>query len=243
MDREDILTLIREDNEIKNAILDIFNQRNSAITSKQDEEMEMLKAFIEKWKKCFSDEQIQRDTLNLQLEEQHQALKQENLELQKKIEQLQNTNTQDVDILKFYKDEFEDEVKAYELFNSLSEGTKSSLSGIFKDMTLQGFLSCGIQDKNISSFWEYIKTELIEDKNKDTQNLVKIYDFLFQRYTKAFPMYEEQKIAKEEQFDPLLHINHSSSSSPNGTIQEVLLKGYVNNKTSKIIKQSVVKIG
>ncbi len=243
MDREDILTLIREDNEIKNAILDIFNQRNSAITSKQDEEMEMLKAFIEKWKKCFSDEQIQRDTLNLQLEEQHQALKQENLELQKKIEQLQNTNTQDVDILKFYKDEFEDEVKAYELFNSLSEGTKSSLSGIFKDMTLQGFLSCGIQDKNISSFWEYIKTELQEDKNKDTQNLVKIYDFLFQRYTKAFPMYEEQKIAKEEQFDPLLHINHSSSSSPNGTIQEVLLKGYVNNKTSKIIKQSVVKIG
>jgi len=243
MNKEDILTLIREDNEIKNAILDIFNQRNLAIASKQDEEMEMLKAFIEKWKKCFSDEQVQSDIPSLKIEKEHKTLKQENLELQNKIKQLQNTNTQAVENLKFYKDEFEDAVKAYELFNSLSESTKNSLSGIFKDMTLQGFLSCGIQDKNISSFWEYIKTELQEEKNKDIPNLVKIYDFLFQKYTKAFPMYKKQKIGEMEQFDPLLHINHSSSTSPSGTIQEVLLAGYVNSKTSKIMKKSVVKIG
>ena len=298
MNKEKLLKLINEDDDIKDAIINILNQENPIpITQEENpinyeellkecsqkykkdvQEIKMLKALVEKWKKCFNDEEIKTDTLSKELSRQKESLNQDIVQLRKvkeeltssneklksKKDELISTNTElkdDVKELKsdnkdiqssntklnktidFYKDNFEDELKAYELFTSLSSDTKDSISGIFKDATLEGFLSCGVQDKNISSFWEYIKTELQEDKNSDITSLIQIYDFLFQKYRRAFPMYEVQKVVNGDEFEALSHINHSSSNTVSGTVTKVLLKGYVNTKTSKVMKQSVVKVG
>lgn len=279
MNKEKLLKLINEDNEIRDAIRNILHEEKPISSVEKDkEEIEMLKALVEKYKKCFSDEEVKTDTLTKELSKQKKSLTQDiaqlkqvkeeltdsNKELQSKqnkltsmnstlqnnVQQLQSdnksietSNTKLTKTIEFYRENFEDELKAYELFTSLTPNTRDSLTGIFKDSSLQGFLSCGVQDKNISSFWEYIKTELQEDKNSDRGKLVQIYDFLFQRYIRAFPMYELQKVHKGDEFEALAHINHSSSSAVSGTITEVLLQGYINTKTSKVIKQSVVKVG
>ena len=280
MNKAKLLTLINEDDDIRDAISNIFHQEKPTIddVTKEQEEIEMLKGLVEKWKKYFSDEKVKTENLTQELSQQKRSLHQDISKLQKEKDTLLTTNEQlqakrnqltslnnDLEnsvqklhsdnktiqssntklnkTIEFYRENFEDELKAYELFSSLSSDTKSSLRGIFKDASLKGFVSCGVQDKNISSFWEYIKTELQEAKNPDRENLIKIYDFLFGQYTRAFPMYELQKVATGDTFEPLAHINHSSSKAVSGTITKVLLKGYINTKTSKIIKQSVVKVG
>jgi len=258
MNKEKLLRLINEDDDIRDSIRNILNQDKPLSSLKKDEEeIEMLKALVEKWKKCFREEKVKTDTLTTDLVRVKESLNQDILKLQKVKEDLENNvqklhsdnktiqslNTKLNKTIDFYRDNFEDELKAYELFSSLSSDTKDSISGIFKDSTLKGFLSCGVQDKNISSFWEYIKTELQEDKNSDIQSLIQIYDFLFQKYRRAFPMYELQKVASGDEFDALSHIKHSSSKGVSGTITKVLLKGYVNTKTLKVIKQSVVRVG
>jgi len=279
MNKEKLLTLINEDDEIRDAIRNILSEEKPISSVEKDkEEIEVLKTLVEKYKKYFSDEEVKTDTLTKELSKQKKSLTQDiaqlkkvkeeltdsNKELQSKQDKLtsinndlqnsvqklqsdnktiQNSNTKLNTTIEFYRDNFEDELKAYELFASLSADTKESLNGIFKDASLKGFLSCGVQDKNISSFWEYIKTELQEEKNSDTESLIQIYDFLFQKYIRAFPMYELQKVHKGDEFEALSHINHSSSNAVSGTITKVLLKGYINTKTSKVIKQSVVKVG
>ena len=268
MNKRRLLALINEDDEIRDAIRNIVNEENPISSVEKDkEEIEMLKALVEKYKKYFKDEEIKTDNLSTDvaklqeakdelanINEELKAKKNEltsiNNDLQNSVQKLQsdkksiqNSNTKLHKTIEFYRDNFEDELKAYELFTSLSSDTKESLNGIFKDASLKGFLSCGVQDKNISSFWEYIKTELQEEKNSDIGNLIQIYDFLFQKYMRAFPMYELQKVHKGDEFEALSHINHSSSKVPSGTITEVLLKGYVNSKTSKVMKQSVVRVG
>ena len=56
-------------------------------------------------------------------------------------------------------------------------------------------------------------------------------------------MYEIQKVVNGDEFEALSHINHSSSNAVSGTITNVFFKGYINIKTSKVMKQSVVKVG
>ncbi len=271
MNKAKLLKLIDEDDEIKDAIKNIFSQNNSTQERDNDKEIEMLKGLVTKWKKCFKDEEIKSDTLTQELEQQKSdlthdidTLEQEKVNLTNENKQLQSTkkeleesvlklqsdnkniestNTKLHNTVEFYRKNFEEELRIYELFSSLSTKTKESLNGIFKDSSLEGFLSCGVQDKNISSFWEYIKVELQEDKNSDIEKLVQIYNFLFQRYIKAFPIYALQEVNAGDEFEALSHVNHSSSSAVSGTITKVLLRGYVNTKTSKVIKQSVVKVG
>lgn len=268
MNKEKLLTLINEDEDIRDAILNILNEDKPIIKiEKEKEEIEMLKAVIKRLKTYFSNEEAKTEslnqdvsklqkvkdeleTLNKELKSKKDKLTSINNDLQNNVEKLhsdnktiQNSNTKLNKTIEFYRDNFEEELTAYELFSSLSTDTKVSLSGIFKDSTLKGFLSCGVQDKNISSFWEYIKTELQEDKNSDIKNLIQIYDFLFQKYMRAFPMYEVQKTLTGDEFEALSHINHSSSKAVSGTITKVLLKGYINTKTSKIMKKSVVRVG
>ena len=274
MNRDKLLKLLNEDDEIREAIFNISNQNSSVKDNTKDEfnkEIEMLKTLVAKWKRCFEDEKEQTKTLTKELSQQQEELnadidrlKKEKNELINSNEQLQSTkdklensvqqlqsdnkniktsNTNLTKTIEFYEENFKDELKAYELFTSLNTQTKESLYGIFKDSSLQGFLSCGVQDKNISSFWEYIKTELQEDNNSDIKKLVEIYDFLFQEYKRAFPIYETQKVKKGDTFDTEKHINHSSSSAVSGRVTEVLLKGFINTKTSKIIKKSVVRVG
>lgn len=271
-----LLELLAEDKDIQQAIQIILNQ-NENIKSNQtneaiekikelqeiikakNEEIEVLKALVEKWKKCFNDEQEKTKNLSSSLEnskkeieeldvyknkilQEINSLKEEKKQHELALQEEKSKNTDLNKRVEFYKDSFEDELRVYEYYKTLSDTTKSSLKAIFKDETLQGFLSCGVQEKNISNLWEYIKNEIIEDNNRDIDKLISIFNFFFSRYILAFPIYEKQKVSIGDNFDPQLHIRSSKSSYASGTIKEIILFGWINNKTNKVIKQSVVVI-
>ena len=280
MKRDKLLELLQNDTEIRATIQNIINNpQNNAdekTTEKENndkEEIEMLKALVEKWKKLFGQEEIktqklkedltsksedlshksqelsnltsQKNSLEKEIQtltQQQNRLQNENKEIQANNKALQNSKNSLHDKVEFYKANFADELKAYERYGSLSAETRESLKGIFKDNSLSGFVTCGVQEKNIHSLWEYLKSEIIEQKNRDVDTLVEIFDYLFARYLMAYPQYKKQEVHVGENFNTDIHIRDSSSSSVSGAISKIMLYGWVNTKTEKIVKKSLVRI-
>jgi DNA repair exonuclease SbcCD ATPase subunit len=272
--KKKLLKLLLEDDEVKQAIRNVFNENNKieneekTIDSNRDKEIEELKKEIEmlngfrekyeKFKKCFSDEKKKNTQLSENLSSKDEEL-QQLLEVKSKLnEEIEESKRKKEVILKGvkelevklndskeetkkYKEPFKEQLKVYDLYHRLSQTTKSSLKGIFKDDSLIGFFACGVQEKNIDSFWEYTKNEIIEEKNSDVKNLIVIFNFLFERYLMAYPMYVVQEIQIGEEFKTEKHIK-DSQSSVSGAISKVLLRGWVNSKNSKIVKKSVVRV-
>ena len=192
MNKKELLELL-EDKEIQEAILTIKKSKKKKennledILKEKDEEIEMLKKAKEALKKLLCDEEVKTEKLTnnitvkdnelKELEEAKSRLKNEI----KEMESEQNKLSKKVD---FYRNNFEKELTAYALYEGLSSSTKESLKGIFKDDSLKGFLACGLQEKNISSFWDYIKDELREEKNADIKNLKTIFYFFFEGYNR-----------------------------------------------------------
>lgn len=142
--------------------------------------------------------------------------------------------------LQWYRDNFSEDIKVDAIYKDLSEATKSSLSGIFKSTTPSGLIACGIQDKNIGNLWEYAKNEVVNGKNPDVTKINEIFEILFARFTLAFPMYEIQQVKLGDDFDTQSHIKHNTSRNASGVIEAVLLRGYLNTKTGKVLKPSIV---
>lgn len=156
--------------------------------------------------------------------------------------QLQNDVTELNQKLEYYRNNFRDDLQVLELYSRLSEQTLQSLSGIFKDTTVQGLISCGIQEKNISNLWDYAKSETVNGNNGDIANVISLFNLLFKRFTLAYPMFALQEVSSGDSFDTQCHIKHSSSHNTSGSITQIMLHGYVNTKTGKVIKPSVVKL-
>ncbi|NOQ65454.1 MAG: hypothetical protein GQ582_13165 [Methyloprofundus sp.] len=144
--------------------------------------------------------------------------------------------------LNWYREQFSDDVNVQNIYSDLSAATQGSLSGIFKSTTVSGLIACGIQEKNIGNLWEYAKNEVVNASNPDTPRIIQLFELLFSRFIIAFPMYQVQRVTLGEDFDTQLHIKHNSSDNVSGAVTAVLLRGYLNTKTEKIIKQSIVKI-
>jgi len=133
------------------------------------------------------------------------------------------------------------EIEAFEQFKRLKANTQSALSGIFKHPSTSTFIACGVQEKNVHSLWDYTKNRLIEQPDDETKILVELFLFFFSRYALAYPNYQLQDVTLGERFDPEQHIR-SSQSLASGAISKVMLSGWINKKTQKIIKTSLVEI-
>jgi len=209
----------------------------------QEENMTFKEA-LEKFKRLFGQGEQKTQQMQHELHITQQAKNgllqdiQQAKAKQRKLEtQKQSIETE----LQNYKRNFDELQTVYTLFTSLSPQTLRSIHGIFKDDSLQGFLAAGVQERNIDSLWDYIKNQIIEDNNKDTPKLIEMFDVLFGLYAKAYPHMEIQEINTGESFDPNKHIR-TSGSQVSGVITSVVLHGWINSKTKKIINQSVVKV-
>jgi len=235
LNKEELLELLK-DEEIQKAVLAI---RKSKIKKEKkleysikekDNEIEMLKGLVEKLTKNMNIKENKvreleelKDRLKIGIKD----VKSKNNKLSKKVD--------------FYRTTFEKELSTYALYEGLSSSTKASLKGIFKDDSLKGFLACGVQEKNIGSLWDYVKDELREEKNSDIKSLKTIFYFFFDAYKRAFPIYKVQKVALGDEFDNEEHIK-TNSSSVIGKVDEVVFVGWVNAKTKKIVKKSIVGV-
>lgn len=142
----------------------------------------------------------------------------------------------------FYRESFEEDLRIKELYEDLSSQTKKSTEGIFKDISIQGLISCGIQEKNISNLWDYVKSEVVNGHNPDQERMILLFELLFKRFQLAYPMFEFQAVKVADKFDTQTHIKHNSSANMSGNIRHILFLGYVNIKSGKVIKPSVVII-
>ena len=142
----------------------------------------------------------------------------------------------------FYRESFEEDLRIKELYEGLSSQTKLSTEGIFKDTSIKGLIACGIQEKNISNLWDYVKSEVVNGNNPDQNSIIRLFELLFNRFKLAYPMFELQSVQVGDKFDTQAHIKHNMSVNMSGNIQNILLYGYFNTKTGKIIKQSIVVV-
>ncbi len=199
--------------------------------SDNQNELQQLRTAIENAEKQIKSKQSQLQKLNDDINT-----------LESSVTQAGKQNENNSQKLTWYRDNFAEDVLITETYQGLAETTKSSLKRIFKDNTPKGLVACGIQEKNIALLWDYAKNEAVNGNNLDMNNLVKLFELLFSRFSIAFPMYEMQNVYIGVNFDTQLHIRHHSSSNMSGAIQDVILRGYMNSKTDNVIKQSVVVV-
>lgn len=222
---------VSEKSEIEDKIISKNKELEDLIEKKKELELELesfsKKMNKEKEKSTSEINQIKEELGNAKEDVKKSLL--ENTKLSKKVD--------------FYREAFEKDLKAYSIYTELSDSTKYSLKGFFGDCSLQGFVAGGVQEKNISNLWDYIKDEIREEKNPDINKLREIFYFFFEKYSLIFPIFELQEVSVGDNFVEDNHIRHSSSKEVNGAISEVVFRGWVNHKTNKTVKKSVVKMG
>lgn len=236
----------------KNIPLELGNQdlkkENEELKKGNDEMMERIKQLLAQMlgkDKELSGNNSRIQNVDLQISQLKRLVESQESEVKSSIKEIENLKgllvTSDKKI-NWYREHFSEDIRVQEIYSNLSEATKGSLSGIFKNTTTNGLIACGIQEKNIGNLWEYAKNEVVNGINPDIITITKLFEILFARFTLAFPMYEIQSVSSGDDFDTQLHIKHNSSRHVSGVIESVLLCGYVNTKTDKVVKPSIVKI-
>lgn len=232
--------------------------------NKLSDENEKMKALIEKLKSLLGLKEtalneskhvistLNQDTLKLEanlssiksdLTQKQQRLSDVNYKYQNLKSEFDSLNQsyqeQDRKIV-FYRYSFEEDLRIKDIYDGLSAQTKLSTEGIFKDSSIKGLIACGIQEKNISNLWDYAKSEVVNGNNPDQESIIRLFELLFNRFKLAYPMFELQPVQVDDKFDTQSHIKHNSSKNMSGSIQNILLYGYINTKTDKVIKPSIV---
>jgi len=221
---------------------------NAALNKEKDEMLERIKNLLDKVlgkDKELSSNTTKIEELDFKIDNLSQSFTDKETEVNKLLKEIERLKVRLDGADKkadWYRENFTDDIKVQAIYSDLSEVTKKSLSGVFKNTTLVGLIACGIQEKNIGNLWDYTKNELVNGTNPDINNLIQLFDILFSRFRLAFPVYESQSVVEGDDFDTQLHIKHNSSSCVSGAIEAVLLSGYWNVKTDKIVKQSIVRI-
>jgi hypothetical protein len=218
----------------------------------KDDEIEDLKKLIEKLKSLLGLEKeaneeanVTVERLSTQVDEKAQVIHELKSTQEPLLEDKKRLESDVVALnqkLEFYRENFSDDLQVSELYVRLSGQTRHSLSGIFKDISVQGLVACGIQEKNISNLWDYAKSETVNGNNGDIANVISLFNLLFKRFKLAYPMFSLQDVNPGDSFDTQAHIKHSSSINISGSINQIMLHGYVNSKTGKVIKPSVVTL-
>ncbi|NVO75305.1 hypothetical protein [Photobacterium damselae] len=207
--------------------------------------IEELQSLLGSEKKAKEDANVAVQKLSAEVEHKDQVIYELSSAQQPLVEDKKRLESDVITLnqkLEFYRDNFRDDLQALELYDRLSEQTRHSLSGIFKDTSVQGLIACGIQEKNISNLWDYAKSETVNGNNDDIANVILLFNLLFKRFTLAYPMFSLQEAKTGDLFDTQFHIKHTSSINTSGSISQVMFYGYVNRKTGKVIKPSVVKL-
>ncbi|MCK8826591.1 hypothetical protein MWH25_02355 [Natroniella acetigena] len=192
-----------------------------------------------------SSKQRELETKNRKIEElknENSSLKAQGEELRLEKSRLHNEVRNQQEEIRRLKDRFKGVGDIYKVYLNLSSGNKSSLQGIFKGDSIEEFIYCGVQYDNLESLWEYIKREVIEDKNSEINKLDQIFTYFFAAHNRIYdsPLYKRQEVKVGESIDEDKHIR-GRDSKVIGEIKEVLFRGYINLKTDRVIKKSVVR--
>jgi len=188
---------------------------------------------------------------NIQLKTEADSLRQTTAEINRSIVDFKSENEKlkaviekkEAEILK-HNLFFEEAKTHYEKYCELNNSVKKPLQGVFKDKTAETFICSGVQWENLEAFWDFLQTQVcLPDPQGGTKVLVDIFKYFFSLYCsiQGRSIYKIQSVLAGAIFDEDKH-SRASKSSVRGKISEVLLPGYINVRTGKIIKKSIVRI-
>ena len=235
----DQLLIVLDDDRVVKKLFDVMDRKGHNIILDHVKPTHEYDVMIEKERnqnKNLLKEIESLKQLLQKVEMKHSLLQKEHSELESRHHVL---NKEYLDLKSSWKDVRE----SYDTYLSLSSEVRESLKGIFRGGTIEEFFSCGVQYENIESLWDFIKIGVLEEKETDSKSLIFIFIFFFKAFNKIFasPLYVMEETNQGQLFDYDLHIR-TGSSKVMGQISYVLLPGYRNAKTNKLIKKSVVKV-
>lgn len=143
--------------------------------------------------------------------------------------------------VKYYEDTYIELEKYFTIYNKLSISIKTDLERVIKDDSAEIFLSSGVQKDNLDALWDYISYSLNVLSKEEIENLIKVFEYLFNTYNKFSNALEFDDVNINDEFDDEYY-TRGKGSMVSGRISKVQLRGYryLNNK--KIIKKSIVII-
>ena len=143
--------------------------------------------------------------------------------------------------LSYYKDKYKTLNSTYECFKNLKCEIHKELTNVIKIENSEIFLCSGVQWDNIEALWSFISYKLNEYDENEIEILINTFKYFFERYNEIHRLYALLDVNINDQFDEDLH-TRASNSCVTGKISEVLLNGYKNIRTSKIVQKSIVRV-
>lgn len=134
---------------------------------------------------------------------------------------------------------FQEEKRIFKIYKSLDGKMRNELDEIFKGDSIEDFICCGVQYKNIDMLWEISKRAVLA-KEENFQGTVEIFNYFFEKFSKTYkvPLYRKLSVSIEDKFDPNYHISCGSAS---GYVEKIYLNGYM-DRDRKVIKKAVVEL-
>jgi len=246
-EKDENITNLTVQNDVLKAARDSLlkkNEENSKLMTSMQSEMDGRKTLIEVYITEQKKLKAEKESLQKQVDDLTKTgnyLKDETIQLNKEIIQLKDNLKQkelaEIELQKFFK-----EAKIhFERYSKLSDSVKAPLRGVFKGDTAEMFICAGVQWENIEAIWAFLQTQVgMSTVQSSTPMLVEMFKYFFNLYNSMQdrPVYQMQEVYLDETFDEDKH-SRSNNSSVRGKICEILLPGYVNVRTGKIIKTIV----
>lgn len=199
---------------------------------KVEAELEEKSDELRRTKRTLEDKEDELRKVKLALKEQEDK----NIELKRKqaeFESLLERNKIIVDKYKKLND-------AYEIYNKLSDESKSRLNLIKDNDELNFLLSC-VNKENIENLHEYIATEITNGRMNDVEALKSVFDYFFSIYNNINNnRFERAKIKIGARFDSQNCAKIEGRAT--GNIEEILFLGFNDVRNEKVIKKTVVNV-
>lgn len=140
------------------------------------------------------------------------------------------------------KKQFEDPVKYFEMYKTLSVSVRRGLENVINDRDIIAFTVSCSSEKNLSSIWEFIKELSDDTDSNDFKVLSSIFDYFFDVFNESLsePKYKRDDVKIGDDLDDEYHDRYTGSATY-GQITKIVLRGYRSSNTGKIIHKSLAK--
>ncbi len=248
--KEEMLTLIKEDSEIGEAIINVVRRDglDSALDD-NDGSAKGLKAEIEQLNKKLA---LSQKNLEIKLNECKNAEKKlldAQSEIKKKkdyIERLTKERDSKIKLCDQIQKELNEYIRCYgdalslfKKFSNLSEAVRERISTLVSPESPIDLIVFSAVPQNIDLLFERIKLEWQNMKSDELDELCAVFDKMFEVMCRYHSGYARLTAVVGEEFLVSKHAR-TSDSSPQGKISRVIVNGYINTVTGKEVKPYVI---
>lgn len=241
MNKIEFFTLLEEalqDKHIRSKIREITVEQQEVL--KTDGDFNKVANELNKEKKRTAQYEQKIEAYQEEIKEvvyKNNVLESENSALKKKVEMLEKDNRKATE----YIYNFSEVHQYYTKYMSLDQSIHLALENVIKRDNAISFLCSGTQWDNLEPLWEFISYKLDTYSEEELETLIEVFHYFFEQYNQITKRYVLLEVHVGETFDEDFH-TRASNSQVVGQISRVLLQGFKNIKTDKIIKKSIVRV-